>query len=139
LVGLAIHYYPHSKEKGAKAVQERFAILALSAASAMIYDAAIHLKKLYPALHGLTLFKFVHQLAVHYKSKIIALHVKEALAALKSQVSRPDNDDRVIFTMLVEEFHKNLDDGDLSFPMFSKEVMGALRREGQAKAKSSPQ
>lgn len=129
LVHLAIHFYPREREKGAKALQERIGVLAISAASAMVYDAALHLKRLHPALHGLTLLKFIHQQAVRYKSKTLAVAVAQALSTLLVQVSTPDNKDQRLFSALLKEFQKNMDDGDLSFPGFSKEIMVALRAE----------
>jgi len=133
LIHLAIHFYPRGTEKGAKALQERIGVLAISAASAMVYDAALHLKRLHPALHGLTLIKFVHQQAGRYKSKSLAVEVEQALSALLAQVSRPDNEDQHLFSSLLKEFQKNMDDGDLSFPGFSKEIMVALRAENRSK------
>lgn len=135
LVHLAIHFYPGGKEKGSKGLQERLAVIAISAASAMVYDAAVHLKRLRPALHGLTLLKFVHQQAGRFRSKAIEAQVKEAMSYLRAQISRPANEHPELFLALLNEFQQNMDDGDLSFPMFSKEIMAALHRESRSTSK----
>lgn len=135
LVHLAIHFYPRGTGKGSKGLQERLAVIAISAASAMVYDAAVHLKRLRPALHGLTLLKFIHQQTGRYRSNSMAVHVRESMSSLLSQISRPDNEHPELFVALLNEFQKNMDDGDLSFPMFSKEIMVALHQERLSSAK----
>lgn len=129
LVWMAIHFFPSSNKKGRGIDPKRSADLALSAGRAIVYDAAIHLRKYYPALEGLTLIKYVHQLGQRKGHKAFLKLASECLNGLLGQLDRPDRDDLVLVKRMIQEFRDNMNDGDLSLPIFSKEVMSALHGE----------
>ncbi|MFT3885718.1 MAG: hypothetical protein QM724_09890 [Flavobacteriales bacterium] len=123
---LVYNFFP-SAHGGAHEEQIRaLAKLCIDAGNSIVYDAVIHLRDLRVALPGLTVLKFIHRQGVHRKMQALVEDVSEAFDWLEASMSRPDRDDLGVAMDMIKFYRTDLEDDDLSYPMFPLNVMNAI-------------
>lgn len=137
LVNFAMDHFPVQEVRDNPPSSVGLVERALIAANAMLYDAGIHLRRFYPVLDALTLVKFLHRLGRRYGRNDIVEMVQRQLQESVSLLDRPDREDLVMVRQLIQEFASHLDDGSLSYPMFSAHIMKALEHERSGSAQAT--
>lgn len=132
LISIAMEFFPHGMKGRTTSRFNDIAKLYFITGTHMAYDGAIHRKSLRIVLHGLTLLKYMHGIGVRYGSKAIIKEVQENFDWLEDSMRRPERNDLGLFLDLFQFYRTQLDDGDLSYPIFPPAIMKAYNAEQHA-------
>lgn len=123
---VALEFFPSGRDAQKHEQAREIAKLCIDAGSSIVYDAVIHLRDLRVALPGLTLLKFVHLQGVEWKIPGLAEDVAAAFDKLEADMRRPERNDLNVAMEMIRFYRQELDDNNLSHPIFPPTVMRAI-------------
>ena len=92
-------------------------------AFSICYDTAIYLKNFDVAMWGLTIFKFIYQIAQKKKLPQLIEKINSKYDELESTLQRPERNDLADMIELVKIFRGDIKEGSLTFPSLPDHLM----------------
>lgn len=93
------------------------------------YDAFIHLRNIAIGTIGLTMIKFVYRAAKNHKLDELANEALSKIDELRGTLNRPERPDLVLSIRLISEYLDDIDDSNLSFPVFSDDILDVFQQD----------
>jgi hypothetical protein len=94
----------------------------ISIAFTLVYDSTIHRKNFEISSFGLLILKYIYIQSKKLKVPQLTSKVLETYTELERQLTRPERNDLLNAKELMNIFKQDLDNSDLSFPPFSKDL-----------------
>jgi hypothetical protein len=97
----------------------------------LVYDTTIYLKNYDIAMYGLTILKHIFKKGKQQKLNQIMNKVNETYNEIEQTLQRPERNDLGDALQLVREFKADLEEGSLSFPPLSDNLMKIIYSDRQ--------
>ncbi len=123
---IVIEFFPRGEDAQHHEQTREIAKLCIDAGNSIVYDATIHLSKLRVALPGLTILKFVHRQGVRCAMPELVEDVAKTFDWLEASMKRPERHDLDVAMEMIRFYRNELDDNNLSYPIFPPSVMRAI-------------
>jgi len=128
IFGSILDFFPFSDEESDKEKIIELSTQCANIAFSLIYDATIYLKNYDIAMYGLTILKFIHQKGKRQSIKQLNKKVSEIYQEIEQTLQRPERNDLKEALQLVREFKDDIEDGTLSFPPLSNNLMTMINK-----------
>jgi hypothetical protein len=102
-------------------------------AFSLVYDTTIYLKNYDIAMYGLTILKFIYKKGKKQKLQQLIDKVNETYIEIEQTLQRPERNDLGDALQLVREFKKDIEEGTLSFPQLSDNLMDIIYSDRKAR------
>ncbi|WP_258098909.1 HNH endonuclease [Marinoscillum pacificum] len=123
IFSLILDFFPYSDKEGENEKIIELANECINIAFSLTYDSTIYLKNYDIAMYGLTILKFIYKKGKQQNLKQLVDRVNEAYNEFERTLKRPERDDLADALQLVREFKSDIEEGTLSFPPLSDNLM----------------
>lgn len=123
IFSLILDFFPHSdkEEENEKVIE--LASECSQIAFSLVYDSTIYLKNYDIAMYGLTILKFIYKKGKQKELEQLVDKVNETYNELEQTLQRPERNDLGDALQLIREFKADIEEGTLSFPPLSENLM----------------
>lgn len=130
---LVLDFFPYSdnEEENQKVIE--LANVCVNIAFSMVYDAIIYLKNYDIAMYGLTILKYIYKKGKQQKLQQLIDKVSETYNEIEQTLKRPERTDLSDALQLVKEFKADIEEGSLSFPPLSDNLMKLIYADREQK------
>lgn len=126
IFSLILDFFPYSDNEDENEKTIELASECVNIAFSLIYDATIHLKNYDIATYGLTILKYIYKKGKQQKLKQLVDKVNETYKEIEQTLQRPERNDLGDALQLVREFKADIEEGTLSFPPLSDNLMALI-------------
>ena len=123
IYSLILDYFPYSDKEDENEKTIELANECVNIAFSLVYDTTIYLKNYDIAMYGLTILKYIYKKGKQQKLKQLVDKVIETYKEIEQTLQRPERNDLVDALQLVREFKADIEEGTLSFPPLSDNLM----------------
>jgi len=131
IFSLILSFFPYS---GNEADNEKTIELSNECANiafSLLYDTTIYLKNYDIAMYGLTILKYIYKKGKQQKLQPLIEKVNETYKEIEQTLQRPGRNDLGEALQLVKEFRTDIEEGTLSFPPLSDNLMKLIYSDRQ--------
>lgn len=131
IYSLLLDFFPYSdsEEESQKTIE--LANECANIAFSLVYDTTIYLKNYDIAMYGLTILKYIYKKGKQQKLQPLMVKVNETYNEIEQTLQRPERNDLGDALQLVREFRADIEEGTLSFPLLSANLMKIIYSDRQ--------
>lgn len=131
IFSLLIAFFPYSEndEENQKTIE--LANECANIAFSLVYDTLIYLRNYNIAMYGLTILKYIYIKGKRQKLRQLIDKVNETYKEIELTLQRPERNDLGDALQLVREFRVDIEEGTLSFPPLSDNLMKLIYSDRQ--------
>jgi hypothetical protein len=131
IYSLLLDFFPYSdsEEESQKTIE--LANECANIAFSLVYDTTIYLKNYDIAMYGLTILKYIYKKGKQQKLQPLMVKVNETYNEIEQTLQRPERNDLGDALQLVREFRADIEEGTLSFPPLSANLMKIIYSDRQ--------
>jgi len=131
IFSLLLDFFPYSEngEESQKTIE--LANACANIAFSLVYDTTIYLKNYDIAMYGLTILKYIYKKGKQQKLQQLIDKVNETYNEIVQTLQRPERNDLGNALQLVREFRADIEEGSLSFPPLSDNLMKIIYSDRQ--------
>ena len=134
LLSTILNFFPYSDNEADNDKTIELANECENIAFSLLYDSTIYLKNYEITMYGLTILKYIYKKGKHQKLQPLINKVSETYSEIEQTLQRPERNDLGDALQLVKEFRTDIEEGTLSFPPLSDNLMKLIysdRKQGK--------
>jgi hypothetical protein len=126
-----LKFFPYSDNEADNDKTIELANECANIAFSLLYDTTIYIKNYEIAMYGLTILKYIYKKGKQQKLQPLIDRVNETYLEIERKLLRPERNDLGEALQLVKEFRTDIEEGTLSFPILSDNLMKLIYSDRQ--------
>lgn len=133
IFSLLLDFFPYSDNETDNEKTIELGCKCVNIAFSLIYDTTIYLKNYEIEMYGLTILKYIYKKGKQQKLQQLIDKVNETYKEIEQTLQRPERNDLGDALQMVKEFRADIEEGTLSFPPLSDNLMKLIYTDRQQK------